>query len=139
MNERMARIVAFFIASIITLAALLGCGFSAFHRADCTRTTYPDFHVIACDDAAVGRHCRRASRSVQSPHVWIKGKTDSGGPVNYYPRACYSGRPAWYGRKPVIAIGRSFLGCLLHEDCHRRNPGEAAMCERDYPCVGDRR
>ena len=127
------------LALIVLNLALAGCvSSSAFKRADCQRSRFPGFIVLACDDRAVGEHCRRGDRSVVSPHVWIAGKTDTGKPVDYYPRACLIHRPAYFGRKKVMAIGKSHLGCVLHEKCHFDFPDDPAKCEREYPCLGDK-
>lgn len=113
---------------LLFFVILSACGAHSpsFKAADCDRFRYKSYNVLACDDVAVGRHCRK-----------IAPLTDSGKPVDYNPRACY--KPSSFGRKATVFIGRSYLACLPHETCHHENPNDPAMCELLYPCVGDSR
>ena len=126
----------------ITLAVgfvvfLVGCASSPWARAECDRFRFRGYNVIACNDKAVGEHCRRGSRSVLKAHEWVETSSDSGKPLDYYPRACTEFRATAFNRKPTIAIGKSYLACLPHEIAHFENPGSPAWVEENFKCVGD--
>lgn len=111
---------------LLAVVLLAGCAAApSYKAADCDRFRFKDYNILACNDDAVGLHCKKLAKL-----------TDRGEPVTYHPRACHI--PGKRGRKATIAIGRSYLNCLPHETCHQENPGNPLMCEQDYPCVGDR-
>lgn len=111
--------------SLLVLGFAIGCASdSAFRRADCTRFRFYAYNVLACNDRAVGEHCRRVCKL-----------TDTGKPVDYYPRACFE--PNRWGRRHTVVIGGSYMGCLPHEVCHLEHPGDPAKCALEYPCVED--
>lgn len=112
----------------VAVAFLAACSAltPSYKTADCDRFRFRDYNVLACNDAAVGRHCKRDATV-----------TDTGEPVTYHPRACYIQRG--FGRKANIIIGKSYMACLPHEVCHNEYPDDPAKCEREYPCVGDKR
>lgn len=98
----------------------------SYKAAGCNRFRFEGYAILACNDDAVGQHCKRKAPL-----------TDLGEPVTYHPRACHI--PGKSGRKAAIVIGESYMACLPHEICHQENPGNPAKCEREYPCVGDKR
>jgi len=112
----------------VVLSIISGCAAltPSFKSANCDRFRFGGYNVLACDDVAVGVHCKREAKL-----------TDSGKPVTYHPRACHVPGKAW--RKANIFIGKSYLACLPHEICHNENPGDPLKCENEYPCVGDKR
>lgn len=95
--------------------------------------------VLACDDDAVGQHCAKGARVIGSPHKRLVPRADNGKAVDYLPRACLHHRPAFFGRKKIINIGKSYLGCLTHEIAHYEYPDRPAWVEANFPCVGDRK
>lgn len=118
-------------ALVVGALAMSACTTApSYKAADCDRFRFRNYNVLACDDESVGRHCKAVANKYGS-------LSDSGKPVTYHPRACHITRPG--GRKPNIVIGRSYMSCLAHEICHNENPWDAAKCEREYPCVGDKR
>lgn len=120
-------------------AAVSGCAHeSAYRRADCERFRMKGYVVLACDDDAVGQHCAKGARVVGSPHKRLTPRADNGKILDYLPRACTHHRFAAFGRKKVINIGKSYMGCLSHEIAHLEYPDRPAYVESNFPCVGDR-
>lgn len=115
------------IRGLLVIGLFAGCASltPSFKTADCDRFRFRGYNVLACDDVSVGIHCKR-----------VCALTDSGKAVTYHPRACHVQRG--FGRKANIFIGKSYMACLPHEICHNENPGNPAMCEEKYPCVGDK-
>lgn len=110
----------------LVVLALCGCASdSAFKRAGCTRFRFGEYNILACNDRAVGEHCKK-----------ICPRTDFGGVVDYLPRACF--KPSIWGRRSTVFIGGSYMGCLPHELCHLEGhpPKDCAL---KYPCVEDAR
>lgn len=114
--------------AILVAMLLTGCATPSFRAAGCVRFYYKSWNILACNDEAVSRHCAK----------WIHklhGKLDSGKePTGQETFAgCY--RPAWWGRKGNIIIGKSYAICLPHEIAHAEGV-RADIVERDYPCMG---
>lgn len=113
------------IIGLIVLVLFCGCVTSPWRSADCERHRMRGYDVLACNDDAVDHYCHK------------HGKTwDDGTPLDSRRiRAC--AHKTWHGRRPKIFMGKSYMGCVLHEIAHLENPGEAAMVEKKYPCIGE--
>lgn len=106
---------------ILAVLILSGCATApSFKAAGCERFRFPSkgINILACDDDAVGKHCKRLTG------------------VSYHPRACHI--PGKFGRRATIAIGKSYMKCLPHEIAHNEYPYDFAKVHREYPCVGEK-
>lgn len=110
---------------ILCALILSACATPGYRAAACERFPMKGYNIAVCADESVGEHCKREC-----------AMTDSGKPVTYHPRACHI--PGKAGRKSTIFVGRSFTACVIHEICHEEHPGNPLLCEKKYPCVGDR-
>jgi hypothetical protein len=111
---------------LLLVAGMTACAAPAsFVGPNCERYRMFGYNVLACDDATVGRHCRK-----------LCPKTDLGNPVDFAPRACWK-KTGW-GRKDTIFIGKSHMNCVLHEIAHHEHPDDPRFVAEKYPCVGER-
>jgi len=118
----MTRILLPAAALTLLIVVFNGCvGAASYEAANCDRFRFPSkgINILACDDDAVGKHCKRLTG------------------VSYHPRACHI--PGKFGRRATIAIGKSYMKCLPHEIAHNEYPDDFDKVHREYPCVGDRR
>lgn len=138
--QRLAQALSWWLRGIAVVVLMGACvGAPSYKAADCDRFRFRGYNILVCADDSVGIYCAKGGRSVVQSHVRSIPLADNGKVVDYAPRACYNPRGEYFGRKGNLIVGKSFTLCIAHELCHVENPGDPAKCEREYPCVGDRR
>jgi hypothetical protein len=150
------------VSSGALLLLAMGCATTGWESADCERKVLKGdpsmcatdecrrimagVNVLACNDEPLGRHCARGGRELAAPEVgsgkraaFRRPVADNGKPVDYLPRACLDRRPTFFGRRPMLWIGRTYANCWLHELAHFLWPKDPAFVAAHFPCFGDNR